>query len=428
MSDLFVPDAEVAVLSIIMNNPDLIYSSSGLKPFMFSSRQHEILYMLIEDLKSRNLVPDYTMIFSSLSTDKKLDMVGGSEYLNYIKNQEYPKQNIQEFINLVIDSYKARTVLSVTSAITKDKLDTIGVNSVITSLKQKLDDLVEVSGGNHTSAIGDNIFDVVKEIESRTTNPGVRGTTWGFKKVDIVSGGKCPGDVWFLAGRPGSGKTALVCNSVLTDGKNGEPVLFFSREMNHSSIVERILAIDTQIPIVNIRLGILKKEEIEKIKESAQRLKNLPIYIDTSFNTDMLYIESTIRKFVSTHNIKGVYVDYIQLLTNREDNQTAELGRISRKFRLLANELNLYFIVLSQLNREVEHRENKRPVMSDLRQSGNLEEDADYVVGLYREAYYNPKTEDKKALEFIILKSRNGPVGTIALSFNAETNVVSGDV
>jgi replicative DNA helicase len=216
-----------------------------------------------------------------------------------------------------------------------------------------------------------------------------------------------------------------LCNSILEDGKNNVPVLFFEKEMNYQSLVERLVAIDSGVSIQNIRLGILDKKQVDKIGESMRKIREYPIFIDTTFNSDIHYLESTIYKYKATKNIGVVYLDYLQLMAERDDNQTHELGRISRACKLLANDQGICIIGASQLNRGVEMRDNKRPMMSDLRQSGNLEEDADFVVALYRDEYYDKETKYKNLMEFIILKARNGPVGTITLKFDPESNIIT---
>jgi replicative DNA helicase len=245
-----------------------------------------------------------------------------------------------------------------------------------------------------------------------------------MKDIDLTTGGKCVGDLWIIGGRPGSGKSAMMCNSIIADGRAGVPVLFFEKEMNYQSLIERLVAIDSAVPIQNIRLGLLDKKQVEEIGLSMKRIREFPIYLDTTFSSDIHYMESTIYKYKSSKKIEVVYLDYLQLMSERGDNQTAELGQISRMCKLIANDQNVCVIAASQLNRRVEERDNKRPIMSDLRQSGNLEEDADYVIGLYRDEYYNPDTKFKNMMEFTILKARNGPVGTITLRFNPESNKV----
>jgi replicative DNA helicase len=197
--------------------------------------------------------------------------------------------------------------------------------------------------------------------------------------------------------------------------------------MRNQEVAERFLALMTGIPITNIRLGILNQSQVNQIYEALKEFKTLPIYIDTSFrSSDLYYIESTVNRYKRLYDIKVIYLDYIQILVDRDDNQTHELGRVSRLFKTMANELDITSVVLSQLNRGVESRDNKRPVLSDLRQSGNLEEDADIVVGLYRDDYYNKETKFKGLMEYIVLKYRNGPVGTVTLKFEDSTNIITG--
>ncbi|HAQ02978.1 TPA: hypothetical protein DCQ22_03755 [Candidatus Nomurabacteria bacterium] len=219
-------------------------------------------------------------------------------------------------------------------------------------------------------------------------------------------------------------KTGLALNIILENAENNVPTLLFSKEMSKQPLIERMLAIKTGLPIFNIRMGLLKQPELDILYEATKELKEQPIHIDLSFSSNIDQMEAVIRKYKSIHDIKVAYIDYIQLMVERDTNQTQELGRVSRKLKLMANTLDMTIVSMSQLNREVEHRDNKRPVMSDIRQCGNLEEDADFVVGLYRDEYYNKDSKDKGKLEFIILKQRNGPTGTTILKFNQENNQI----
>lgn len=421
--NLFSTEHEVAVLSTILKFPDLYYGA-GVRFFMMSAVAHQIIYQEIEVLNEKQLVPDIQMITNSLDRSGNLSKVGGKEYLEYLVSQDYNKENIKEYCNLLIASYKGRIFISSATKVKAENLTLENVEGSIRDFRKTLDTLSEVSGGGGTVHIGDGIKKSFEEIVARTSNPGVRGHSWGIKDIDITTGGKCAGDWWILGGRPSQGKTALLCNSILTDGKNDTPILFFEKEMNYQSLVERLVAIDSGVPIQNIRLGIIDKSQLASISESMRRIRQYPIYIDTTFNSDIHYLESTIFKYKTTKKIEVVYIDYLQLLAERDDNQTQELGKISRTCKLLANDQGICIIGASQLNRGVEMRDNKRPIMSDLRQSGNLEEDADFVIGLYRDEYYNKETKYKDMMEFLILKARNGPVGTITLKFNPESNRV----
>lgn len=415
---------EIAVLSTLLKTPDL-YSGSGVRFFMMSAIPNQIIFQEIEILNSKSLVPDVQMVASSLEGSGNLSKVGGRDYLDYLVAQDFKLENFKEYCGLLVASYKGRILVSEASKLKPDTFTADNVDSVISNFRKTLDNLTEMYGGGGAVHIGDSISKSFDEIVARTENPGVKGRSWGIKDIDITTGGKSPGDWWVLGGRPGAGKTALLCNSILKDGENGVPILFFEKEMNYQSLVERLVAIDSGVSIHKIRLGILDKNQVALIAESMKKIRKYPIYIDTTFSSDIHSIESTIYKFKATKGIEVVYLDYLQLLAERDENQTHELGRISRTCKLLANDQNVCVIGASQLNRGVEIRDNKRPVMSDLRQSGNLEEDADFVVGLYRDEYYFKDTKDKNLMEFIILKARNGPIGTVTVRFDSESNRIT---
>lgn len=423
--NIFSAEPEIAVLSILLRFPDMSYSVDGLRFFMFSSTPHQLIYQEIEGLSEKQLLPDAHLIISSLESTKNLNKVGGKDYIEYLIKQDFPMENLKEYITFIVASYKARSLLSTISGIKSEELTIDNVDFWVDKLKKSLDGLMETSGGSLTVHVGDGVRAAFDEIVARTTSPGIRGATWGITDLDLATGGKNPGDLWIIGGRPGSGKSAMMCNSVLTDGKNGVPCLLFEKEMNYQTLLERLVAIETGIPLQNIRLGLLTQDQIEVISVALAIIKKYPIYIDTSFTSDLYYIESTITRFKSLYGVKNVYLDYLQLLSERDENQTQELGRISRMLKLLANQHSICIVAISQLNRSVEQRDNKRPLMSDLRQSGSLEEDADYVIGLYRDDYYNKESPNKGLLEFIILKARNGPVGTLTLKFTAESNKIS---
>lgn len=424
MSDkLFSTEHEVAVLSIILKNPDLVYNSCA-RSFMMSSTAHQLIYRQIEELSENHSIPDIQLVKSSLEASGTISNVGGKDYLEYLISQDYKRENLKKYCGLVVASYKARSLLSNVSKVRPDSITSDNVDDTIRDLKKSLDSITELSNGEGVSHIGDNLKKSYEEIIARTSSPGIRGATWGISDIDRATGGKSPGDWWIIGGRPSQGKTALLCNSILADGKAGVPVIFFAKEMNYQSMVERIISVDSGVPIQNIRLGILNKDDIELIKNSAGRINKYPIYIDNNFGSDINDIEASIYKYKSLKGVEVAYIDYLQLVSERNDNQTAELGRISRILKSVANDQNVCVIGTSQLNRGVETRDNKRPIMSDLRQSGNLEEDADFVVGLYRDDYYNRETKYKNTMEFIILKARNGPIGTIYVKFNPENNKV----
>jgi replicative DNA helicase len=240
--------------------------------------------------------------------------------------------------------------------------------------------------------------------------------------LDRATGGKSPGDVIVVAGRPGSGKTSALLNSLLADGRNGIPSLVIEREMRNQELMERLISMDTGISSTNIRMGILNEKQISEIYDSLEKLKKFPIFLETNYRaSDPYYVESIVNKFKNKHGVQNVYLDYIQILTERGDAQTQDIGKLTRLFKLMSNELGICSILLSQLNRNVEQREDKRPMLSDMRQSGSIEEDADFVIGLYRDEYYNSETKYKGLMEYIVLKHRNGPTGVVTVKFDSPT-------
>lgn len=425
-SKFFQLDSEVAVLSIILRNPDLAHSATGLRPHMFSSVPHQILFQEIEEAVEKRLSPDPALLIASLDSKNAIDKVGGKKYIEVLMGRDYSEKAFEEFSKLVLDSYRARSYLSIISTAKKEDLTSATIDEYIYSTKKALENLMEVGGSVETVHVGDVTKSTFDEIVSRTKNPGIRGSSWGVPEIDRATGGKNGGDLWVIGGRPGAGKTALVCNSILADGLNGVPALLIEREMRTQELMERLISIDTGVPNTNLRLGVLTQEQIDLVYNSLNKLKKLPIYIDTNYRaSDPYYIEATVNKFRNQHGIEVVYLDYIQLLAERDETQTQEIGRLSRLFKIMANELNICSILLSQLNRNVESRDNKRPLLSDMRQSGALEEDADFAIGLYRDEYYNKETKYKNMMEYIILKHRNGPAGTISLKFDGPSNKIS---
>lgn len=423
--ELFQQDAETAVLSILLQSPDKVFELLNLRSFMFSSSANQVLFSTITELAGQGLVPEINLIDSFMKAKGRDNEVGGREYLNYLIRQNYSSDNVKEFERIVVNSYKARSLISLSTKIPQSVMSSEDIDGVIGKVRQTLDLLTETSGGENTTVFGDILKESWNDIVERVENPGIRGITTGLAGLDIATSGMNPGDEWIIAGRPGMGKTANVCNLILNQGKAGIPTLVFSLEMQKKVLAERLIAIETGISSTNIRLGLLSKEQLDTVSDAIKRVKALPIFIDSNYNADINYITSTTRRFVKLHGIKVLYLDYIQLLAERGADATNELGRISRAVKLLSNELGITSVVLSQLNREVEKRDDKRPVASDLRQSGNLEEDADVIVGLYRDIHYNKDAKDPLLMESLILKQRNGPVGMVPFTFEEETNKIT---
>lgn len=423
---LFSTEPETAVLSILLKNPEKAYDLDGLKPFMFSADAQKLVFDSIHNLSLEGYVPERSLLESHLESRGVLDRAGGSEYLDYLTKQTFDEANLREFTRIIENSYKARSILSLSSKIPDMVLSSQNVDSVLYQIRNSIEKITEYTNGEGTFKIGDLLPQVWEELDKRVKNPDITGggSTTGFNDIDLVIGGYRKGDLIIIAGRPGSGKTAWLLNSALKAAKKGVSSLIFEHEMSKQAMVERMLASECGIPIIDIRLGKLDQKKVDRILEALESFKSLPIYIDTTFGSDIEYLKSTTKKFHKLHGINVVFADYLQLMVPRTSTMRHELGTATRDMKILATQLEITMVAGSQLSRAVELRDDKRPILSDLRESGNIEEDADIVGFLYRDVMYHSDTKYKDALEFNISKHRNGPVGMIPLKFTAETNLI----
>lgn len=418
--DRFQNDAEAAVLSISLQNPKKIEELKHIKDYMFSSSPNQVLFATIQELSSQNLVPDVNLIDSYLKAQNRDLTVGGREYLNYLFTQSFNQENVAEFERIVVDSYKARKLINLSTQIPQKVSETKDINSVLEAVRKEVDALSQTTGGDSTTNFEDTLKMSWATLVDRIKNPGVNGVTTGLKTLDSITNGMNSGELWVIAGRPGMGKTAYFCNSILKQGKANIPVLMFSLEMKKVPLVERMLAIETGVSSSDMRMGMLDQAKVDLLSAKISEIKDYPIHIDSNYFSDINYVITTARRYKALHGIKVVYLDYLQLLAERTLDATNEIGRITRALKLLANDIDVSVVMGSQLSRGVEARPDKRPQLQDLRQSGNIEEDADIVIGLYRDVLYNKKVSDKTLLELLLLKHRNGPIGMLPANFEQE--------
>jgi replicative DNA helicase len=414
----FQQDSEIALLSIVINNPELIYNVQDVKHFMFSSAPNQTLWLVIQDMIRAGQLPTVALIDSSMKSQNKDGLIGGKDYLNYISKQSFSPENLVDFEKIIISNYKAKELINVGNGLASEIYSGNDIDVIINKLRSKLDKLTETSGGNSTYTLDFALRETWTDLVNRIKNPGIRGISTGLKSVDMSTYGMCPGKLWIISGRPGMGKSSVMENFSLYQSSIGIPNLMFSLEMNKRDITERLVAIETGIELTKIKLGLITQANLDDISKTITKIKSQPLFIDDNFSANLNYILATSRKYVKTYGVKVIYVDYIQLMAERNSEATHELGTISRAMKLLARELDVCIVVLSQLNRSLESRgDDKRPQLSDLRQSGNLEEDADVVIGLYRDELYDKNTKARGTMEFIISKDRDGAVGMVPLNF-----------
>lgn len=414
----FDQTSEEALLSILINNPELGYNLQDIKEGMFSFGSNGFLFSIIQEIIHSGNVPEISLILTQLKSRGK---VGDKDYINYISKQTANKDNLLEYEKNIVESWKGKNLVMISTAVQRDVLSGQDVNVAISYLRSKLDELTKISGGSTTDTLLVVLKNAIDSIKNRILNPGIRGVSTGLNSVDKTTYGMCGGKLWIISGRPSMGKSASIGNFALSQGELGIPNLIFSLEMSKQDISERMVAMKSGVQLTNIKLGLLTPENMKSIEVAYETIKSYPIYIDDNFATSLNYILATTRKYVRTYGVKVVYVDYLQLLAERNADSTQELGRISRSLKLLARELDICVIALSQLNRNLEMRDEKRPIMSDLRQSGNLEEDTDIAIGLYRDEVYHKDTKNPGVMEFIVMKNRDGAIGMLPLSFNPAT-------
>jgi len=428
MPDELTPyEAENAIINILISNPEMVFDVTTLKPLMFSSIVHKELYDLIQRIATNGHIPDRSLIEIQIQENPELLDQVDITFLNYVMGYDYNPNNLNEYIDIVTKAYKTREVVSLGTSLPSRALNSGNIESILTETRYELDRIMDVSGGGGTSQLVDLLPRASQEIESRKNNPNYIDVTTGFPTLDELLGGWKERLVTIIAARPSVGKTALMCNSAYQAAvQKKNRVLIFEHEMSKQDLVDRLLAIATGIELLKIRTGKFSDSEYETIIKTLDDFKELPIYIDTSFGLGINYMRSTIKRYVKMYNIQVVFLDYIQLMVERTDNMTMELGNVSRELKILATQLNIHIVILSQLNREVEKTDDKRPNLAHLRQSGNLEEDADLVAMLYRPDMYEPGTPKDfiATLEFIIRKNRNGPVVTLPMKMHLISNII----
>lgn len=421
-------DAEIALLSILINNPTRVFDITDLKDFMFSSSVNQQLFFHIKDISVSGAVPEFNFLMSYLQSKQKLGECGGAEYLKYLQNQVHDVSNVKNIEKILIDAFKTRKFVELTSKTSEVVASGCDIDKAISDYQSVLNNLTSLGGAERIFRISDVADSTWESIKYQVKNPGITGVPTGYTSVDVSTNGLNPADVWVICGRPGMGKTAIMCNMALRGAIKGQKSLIFSLEMTPQSLVKRMLAINSGVDSTKIRLGNLTQTELNKVHESIKEIKDLPMFIDDNFNMSIDSVVSSIRKYHQLYGINVVYLDYIQILAERGTEAVHELGKITRRLKLTSKELEISSVILSQVNRDVESRDDKRPILSDLRQSGNIEEDADVVVACYRDEYYKKDKSNEGKFEFIIRKQREGPIGTLNFRFDSITNRISEDV
>jgi replicative DNA helicase len=418
-------EAEEAILGGILLDPEAIGRVMEiLSPEAFYIATHRDIYRAALDLHSRGQPTDLITVTLWLRDHNKLDRVGGQVRLAQLVDRTVSAANIDQYATLVMDKYTRRTLIQSGGEIAQLGYDTtIPLENVLDQAEQKLFGITQVRPQGGLTPTADILIDTFSEIEQRSLGVVLPGVPCGFYDLDAMTQGFQRSDLIIAAGRPSMGKTSFVLNMARNIAALQKlPVAIYSLEMSKLQLVYRLLSSEVEMESSRLRTGRIAQNEWEKLGHAISMLSQMPIFIDDTPNISVTEMRSKCRRLQAEQGgaLGLILIDYLQLMEGGSDNRVQELSKITRSLKGLARELNAPIIALSQLSRGVESRTNKRPMMSDLRESGSIEQDADLIMMLYREEYYEPDTPDRGIAEVIVTKHRNGPTGTVKLLFEPQ--------
>lgn len=389
----------------------------------FYKKEHSGIFQAMLELYSEDKTIDPVLVVETAKKLNKFNITSIEEALNQILEEIRSSYNLLEYAQIIKEKAMLRNLGNVGVKITEIAYkDNRASEDIIDEAEAMVLNLSNKISKKEIIPIKSAVLDEVRRLEKVSQNRGKpTGLSSGFIDLDQKTSGLNNSDLIILAARPAMGKTAFALNLVLNVAKlESKSVLFFSLEMSSSQLYQRLLAIESAVPLANIKNGYLDENAWSNIGLATAKLSNYKIFIGDIPNINVLEIRSYARKMKSRGELDLIIIDYLQLIqgTGRgSDNRQQEVSDITRSLKSLARELDIPIIALSQLSRAVESRMDKRPVLSDLRESGAIEQDADIVAFLYREEYYIPETENKGITELIIGKHRNGPTGTVKFNF-----------
>lgn len=418
-------DAEASVLSaILIDNSILLDVLEIVLPGDFYKTAHQIIFSAINTLFSRNEPVDLVTLSNVLREKNQLDQIGGATYLASLVDTVPLAVNAQHYAKIIHDKASLRRLIEKSNAIAKRCFEDSGdVDAVIDFAESAI---FEISGAKNKQAfysLGQIIEQNIDALEERQGNKTlITGVATGFTYFDNLTSGCQNSDLIIIAARPSMGKTALALNIARNAAVDSNvPVGIFSLEMSKEQLSMRMLCSEARIDSSRLRSGFFTREDWEHLTDAASTLTQAPIYIDDSPDITAMSIRAKSRRLKMDKNIGLVIIDYLQLMRGSAfaERRDLEISEISRSLKALAKEINLPVIALSQLNRKLEERSDKRPQLADLRESGALEQDSDIVAFIYRDEVYNRDESNpaKGKAEIIIAKQRNGPTGVVPLSF-----------
>lgn len=429
-------EAEQAVLCAMLIDKEAIARVTEiLNGDDFYREAHRVIFNVMNELYGKNEAVDLITVTDALKRDNKLEDVGGIAYVTALANAVPTAANVKYHADIVAEKSVLRQLVRVSTEIAAMGYDADEeVNVLIDKAESRILEISNRKKKSDFTPISDVLMESVQGIEKLLNNKGgLTGIPTGFVDLDKLTSGLHPSDFIILAARPSMGKTAFALNVVQNValrahkkvGGSPRSVAFFSLEMSKEQLVNRMLCAEANIDSQRLRIGEMADKDWDSLWGACDSMSKAKIFIDDTPGITAMEMRSRARRLKAEHGLDLIVVDYLQLMQgsgkrNVSGDRQQEVSEISRSLKALARELDVPVIALSQLSRGVEARQVKRPMLSDLRESGSLEQDADIVAFLYREDYYNPETENKNITELIIAKHRNGPVDTVNLFFHKQ--------
>nr|YP_009496507.1 DNA replication helicase [Actinocyclus subtilis]AWT39220.1 DNA replication helicase [Actinocyclus subtilis] len=415
---------KIVLSSLLISNEAIEITLNNLEIQAFYFKNHQEIYKAILTLYKKTAIIDLITLITFLQDNGLLEKIGGMKVINELIIEIPNLGYLKEYIRLLQDKFLRRTLIKLGySIVNSSYITNIPLENIFNDLETQLFELKNETQKKETLNSTDLFSKIFLDLKQKSSNPSLTGISSGFYDLDSLTQGFQKSDLIIIAGRPSMGKTAFSLHIAINIIKNYKlPVLFFSLEMSKEQLIYRLLANEIEITNTRLRSGNLNKKDWLKLNTSIKMMSCLPLFIDDSVLISITDIRSKIKKLLFEEtNLGLIIIDYLQLMQQFKfstDNRAQELSQITRSLKSIAREFNVPVIALSQLSRNVENRINKRPILSDLRESGAIEQDADLVLMLYREKYYTLEEYKTDILELIIAKHRNGPIGTVNLLFN----------
>jgi replicative DNA helicase len=416
-------DAEMSVLgAALLDREAILKVIEILGPGYFYKTAHNIIFEAIIELFEKNEPVDLVTLTELLRKKDKLDEVGGAVALSELLNSVPTAANVEFYAKIVREKYILRRLINTgTQIVNMAYLEEEDVEDILDRAEQLIFDVVQkkvLRGFTHIKDMLHDSFEAIERLYAKKQH--VTGISSGFIDLDEKTSGFHPSDLIIIAGRPSMGKSSLSLNIAQHAAVQEKvPVAIFSLEMSGEQVVSRLLCSEARVDAHKLRTGMLSEQDWPRLTTAAGILADADIFIDDTPAISMLELRAKARRLKLKHNIGLIIIDYLQLMQCRGkyESRQQEISEISRSLKALAKELNLPIIALSQLSRAVEARTTRRPQLSDLRESGAIEQDADLVLFVYRPEYYDPTPENEGIAEIIIGKHRNGPIGSLELAF-----------